>query len=86
MYVYEFSSDRFNPTGVPFVSPDGETGLTVSPSDADALAGAMQKLSADEALYARFSQNARARSAQFTLEAMRGAYRAIYEELLGSLD
>lgn len=74
------------PTGVPFVSPDGETGFTVSPSDADALAGAMQKLSADEALYARFSQNARARSAQFTLEAMRGAYRAIYEELLGSLD
>lgn len=74
------------PTGVPFVSPDGETGLTVEPGDEDALVNALKRLSGDEALRARLSANAMKRAELFTLEAMRASYRAIYESLLGSLD
>ncbi len=49
------------PTGVPLVSIGGETGLTVPPSDADALAQAMDTLCADDALRAEYGAAARAR-------------------------
>lgn len=73
------------PTGVPFVSPDGETGLTIEPGDEDALVLALERLRDDAALRARFSENAIARASLFTLGAMRASYRAVYEELLGAL-
>ncbi len=46
------------PTGVPYVSIDGETGLTVPPGDADALAQAMQQLADDSGLRKRYGQAA----------------------------
>lgn len=46
------------PTGVPLVSLDGETGLTVPPSDADALAAAMEKLLSDDALREQYGKAA----------------------------
>ena len=49
------------PTGVPHVSLDGVTGLTVPPGDADALAAALQRLADDPDLRARFGKAAAAR-------------------------
>ncbi len=48
-------------TGVSFVSPDGVTGLTVPPADADALAAALTRLLDDPALRARLGAAGRAR-------------------------
>ncbi len=52
------------PTGVPYVSLDGVTGLTVPPEDADALAAAMQKLTDDAALRETYGRAAAARVEQ----------------------
>ncbi|MCR4761531.1 MAG: glycosyltransferase [Oscillospiraceae bacterium] len=52
------------PTGVPLVSPDGVTGLTVPPSDPDALAAAMDRLIADDALREQYGKAARTRVLQ----------------------
>lgn len=46
------------PSGVPYVSIDGETGLTVPPSDAKALAKAINRLAGDKALREKFGRNA----------------------------
>lgn len=51
------------PTGVPFVSPDGVTGLTVPPADADALARAITRLLDDDALRERMARAGRDRVA-----------------------
>lgn len=45
-------------SGVPFVSLDGETGLTVPPSDHKALADAINKLAADRELREKYGNNA----------------------------
>ena len=49
------------PGGVPHVSIHGETGLTVPPGNADALAGTIRLLAADPALRRRFGENGRRR-------------------------
>lgn len=49
------------PTGVPYVSIHGETGLTVPPRDADALADAIRTLAEDAELRRKFGENARKR-------------------------
>ncbi len=46
------------PSGVPHVSIDGETGLTVPPSDEKALAEAINRLASDEKLRRRLGKNA----------------------------
>jgi len=67
-------------TGVPYVSPDGVTGLTVSPADPVALAGAVSRLLYDEALRARFAAAARLRVEQeFSVEAMVNRTMQVYE-------
>ncbi|HKP77290.1 MAG TPA: glycosyltransferase [Longimicrobiaceae bacterium] len=50
-------------SGVPFVSPHQETGLTVPPENVDALAVALNQLFADDALRARLGAAGRARVA-----------------------
>lgn len=46
------------PSGVPYVSLDEKTGITVPPSDADALAKAIERLAADSELRERFGKAA----------------------------
>ena len=50
------------PSGVPYVSIHGETGLTVPPSDADALAEAINKLAGDARLREKCGKAARQRA------------------------
>jgi rhamnosyl/mannosyltransferase len=49
------------PTGVPHVSLDGVTGITVEPSNVDALAKAIQSLVDDDQLRTLYGKNARER-------------------------
>ena len=51
------------PTGVPHVSLDGVTGITVPPEDADALAQAIQKLADDKTLREQYGSAAAKRVA-----------------------
>jgi glycosyltransferase involved in cell wall biosynthesis len=70
-------------SGVPFVSPDGVTGLTVPPGDADALAAALNRLLDDPDLRARLGDAGRRRvRAHFTADAMAAETMRLYEELI----
>ena len=72
------------PTGVPHVSLDGKTGITVPPNDALALAGAIQKLADDDDLRQEYGQNAYLRTREnFSLQKMLDDIYVLYEELLG---
>lgn len=71
------------PSGVPWASLDGETGLTVPPKDAGALADAINTLLDDPDLRDRFGENARQRVEEtFTLDRMIERTREVYEEVL----
>ncbi len=52
------------PTGVPYVSVDGESGITVPPEDIEALAAAMQRLTDDPALREKYGAAAARRVAE----------------------
>ena len=71
------------PTGVPFVSRHGETGLTVEPRNPDELAKAINTILDDKQLAARFSQNAKKRvREEFNRPRMLERVRAVYDELI----
>jgi glycosyltransferase involved in cell wall biosynthesis len=67
------------PSGVPFVSRHGESGLTVPPSDAPALANAIEALLADPARRAEMGRAARARAERdFSKATLKARMRAVY--------
>lgn len=70
------------PTGVPFVSLHGETGLTVAPRDANALAQATNTLLRKDALRKKMSENACRRAQQFSAAAMVDRYDVLYKALM----
>jgi Glycosyltransferase len=71
------------PTGVPWVSRDGETGVTVSPRDAAALADGINTLLADPDRRARYGAAARVRVAeQFAADRLVDGTHEVYDELL----
>lgn len=69
------------PTGVPWVSVDGETGLTVPPCDSTALTAAINELLGDDSRRRRFGRQARERVERlFTRERMIGNIRRVYQD------
>jgi rhamnosyl/mannosyltransferase len=71
-------------SGVPWVSPHMQTGLTVPPGDVDALAAAIGRLLGDEALRRQFGEAARARTrAEFDVDVMGGRVIGVYDRALG---
>ena len=72
------------PSGVPWVNRDGETGLTVPPGDADALARALRTLLADDGLRARMGAAGRSRVAsEFSMPRMSMRLRELYAQIAG---
>lgn len=70
-------------SGVPFVSRDRETGLTVPPADAQALARALNALLSDDDLRLRYGQAARERVKQeFSLTQMTERTLSLYRQVL----
>jgi rhamnosyl/mannosyltransferase len=70
-------------SGVPFVSLDGLTGLTVPPADACALASALRLLLGDAALRAKMGEAGRRRVRQeFDADLMTERTLGVYEEVL----
>lgn len=70
------------PTGVPFVSMDGETGITVEPRNSEALADAINKLLNNEGLRRKLGAQARRRVEKyFTVEKMNEQILKIYKEI-----
>lgn len=67
------------PTGVPWVSRDGETGLTVPPEDRDALRDAIETLASSADLRERLGRRARERvEEEFTREEMLTSLLDVY--------
>ena len=72
------------PTGVPFVSLDGVTGITVPPEDSGALATAINRLLDDAKLRNKYGQAALRRvEEEFSADRVAVTARNIYEEVLG---
>ena len=70
-------------SGVPFVSIDGETGITVAPADADQLAAAINQLLDDPGLRSRYgAAAARRASEEFSLEVMVDRTLELYREVI----
>lgn len=68
------------PTGVPFVSLNGVTGITVPVKDERAIATAINKIFNDPSLYNFFSINALNRVKEFSEDRMVSAYIRLYND------
>ncbi len=72
------------PSGVPFVSPDGVSGITVAPGDAGALARALNQLLDNPGLRALYGEAGRRRvRAEFTADLMAERTLRLYREVAG---
>ena len=70
------------PTGVPWVSKDGQTGLTVPPADPKALASAINRLLENEELREKLGRNAHERvKRKFSRSGMLRTVESLYREL-----
>jgi glycosyltransferase involved in cell wall biosynthesis len=73
------------PSGVPFVSLDGVTGVTVPPANPEALTKAINLLLDDPARRAHYGEAARRRvEAEFSVELMTRRTLRLYESVLGA--
>lgn len=72
------------PTGVPWVSKDGETGLTVRPLDSEALCNAINQILKNPDLNARFKAAALKRAEDFNPQTICNATMKLYRGLLTS--
>lgn len=70
------------PTGVPWVSRHGETGLTVPPRDSKALVEAINTILIDRPLVETFSRNCKYRVKEFAIEKVVDQIYALYKEIL----
>jgi glycosyltransferase involved in cell wall biosynthesis len=71
------------PSGVPTVSLDGVTGITVPPADSQSLAAAINRVLNDPTLRAAYGQAARRRvKAEFTVERMGAQVVQLYRDVL----
>ncbi len=66
-------------SGVPYVSLDGITGLTVTPGNSDELAEAANKILSNPSFYEELSANALDRSRDFVVEKMVSKYLQLYQ-------
>lgn len=66
------------------VVEDGVEGLHVPPGDAEALAGALQRLLGDDALRARLGEAGPAKAARFTLSHVAPGVEAVYRRVINS--
>jgi rhamnosyl/mannosyltransferase len=72
-------------SGVPFVSIDGVTGITVPPREPEALASAITRLLDNPELRARYGATAARRvREEFSLDAMATRTLDLYDEILTS--
>ena len=70
------------PTGVPWVSKDRETGLTVPPADSEALAAAINKLLTDDDSRREYGENAYERvKKKFSRNVMLDTMESVYRDL-----
>jgi rhamnosyl/mannosyltransferase len=71
------------PTGVPYVSLNGETGITVPPRDSSALADALNVLLNNADLCAKYGQNARKRvEEEFAMKLMIDRVLSVYKQVI----
>ena len=70
--------------GVPEVVHEGVTGMLVPPGNVGALASALRRVAADDALRERLGAGGLSRVAEFTWPAIAHAFRKIYVEALGN--
>lgn len=65
-------------SGVPFVSLDGVSGITVQPKNSAAIKDAIKEMLTNKKLYEEYSKNALERSKEFSREKMAKSYLDIY--------